>query len=73
MYDYATVGGAAGNVTVPGGAPAVNGQATVTLPATSSTDWYVVSAFGDVDGNGVCSAVIGTSWTNDLFTYFDGE
>jgi type IV pilus assembly protein PilA len=71
MYGYASQGGPAG--AVGSVAPTVNGQATVTFPANSTTDWYTISAIGDTDANGIYSAVIGQSWTNDLFTFFDGE
>jgi len=71
MYGYATMGGPAPNVTVV--APACNATAMLTLPVTSPTDWYVVTAFGDTDANGKYSCVIGDSWTNDIFTYFDSE
>jgi hypothetical protein len=43
------------------------------FPTTSTVDWYTISAFGDPDGNGVYSGVIGDSWTNDIFTYNEGE
>ena len=72
MYGYATMAGQAGGA--PPAPPTVNGTSmNVTFPATTVTDWYVISAFGDVDGNGFYSAVLGQSWTNDVFTYFDGE
>jgi prepilin-type N-terminal cleavage/methylation domain-containing protein len=78
MYGYATIGGAAGSTTsfssVAAAPPTVNGASTgLTFPATTTTDWYVITAFGDPDGNSFYSAVIGTSWTNDLFTYNEGD
>ncbi len=73
MYGYGTISGTAGS-NPPATTPGVNGQPTnLSFPATSPTDWYVVSAYGDPDGNGVFSAAFGTSWTNDVFTYFEGE
>jgi type IV pilus assembly protein PilA len=77
MYGYATQGGpnasAATTYATPS-PPSVNGVATgLTFPNPSPSDWYVITAFGDPDGNGVYSAVIGTSWSNDLFTYNQGD
>ena len=70
MYGYATMGGnAQTSLPMP---PTVNGKATVSYP-TPTTDWYVVSAFGDPNGDGIYSAVIGTSWSNDLFSYNEGD
>jgi type IV pilus assembly protein PilA len=72
MYGYATMGGAAGSA--PPAVPTVNGTAMgLTFPSPSPSDWYVVTAYGDPDGNKVYSAVVGTSWTNDLFTYNEGD
>lgn len=75
LYGYATVGATLASGTsvpsVPSGGcwPTIS----VTFPTTLTADWYVISALGDPDNNGVCSAVIGTSWTNDIFTYNEGE
>jgi type IV pilus assembly protein PilA len=70
MFGYATIGGAAG--TSPAG---VSGIPTglVTLPTSSAMDWYVISAVGDVNANGIFCTVIGTSLTNDLFIQNEGE
>ena len=72
MFGYATMAGAAG--TKPTNQPnvQVNGQ-TVTFPSPSPTDWFIIGATGDTDGNGVFCHVYGTSWTNDLFVDHDGE
>ncbi len=78
MYGYATIGGVAGSTTSYSGVsctpPTVNGNSTgLTFPSPSTTDWYVITAFGDPNNDTVYSAVIGTSWTNDLFTYNQGD
>ena len=74
MYGYATVGGPGGPPTV-GAGPTYNNvvMTGVTFPNPSPTDWYAVTAFGDSDGDGQFSGVLGTSWTNDLFTYEEGQ
>jgi len=70
MFGYATMAGAAGSA--PSG---VSGIPTglVTLPSTSAMDWYVISAVGDVNANGIFCTIIGTSLTNDLFIQNEGE
>jgi hypothetical protein len=70
MFGYATIGGVAG-----GNPSAVTGIPTgmVTLPSSTPMDWYVISAVGDVDANGIFCTVIGTSLTNDLFIQNEGE
>jgi len=71
MYGYATIGGVAGNLAFPA-MPTING-APIGLPATAPMDWYFIGAMGDVDGNGVFSTVIGSSFTNDIFIDKEGE
>jgi hypothetical protein len=71
MYGYATIGGQAGVLAFPI-VPNINGVPLV-LPAAAPTDWYFISAVGDVDNNGVQTTVIGTSFTNDLFIDKEGE
>src|SRR5262249_48192097 len=41
-----------------------SGSYTVTLPSAPTTDWYVVSAVGDPDGNGKYSSYTGSSFVN---------
>jgi type IV pilus assembly protein PilA len=71
MYGYATIGGVAGNTSFPS-LPTINGS-PITVPATAPMDWYFIGAMGDVDGNGVFSTVIGSSFTNDIFIDKEGE
>jgi len=70
LFGYATVAGRAGATlpTLPTGM-----AVTPPLGGAPASDWFVVSAQGDADGNGVSCTVIGTSWTNDLFIDRDGE
>ncbi len=71
MYGYATTAGQAGT---PGTVSVAPSSLAVTFPAGNSpTDWYYIGAVGDVDGNGTFSYVLGSSFTNDLFTQAEGE
>jgi len=70
-FGYATVAGAAGNAPTPLSV-SVNGQ-TVNFPSKSPTDFFIIEAKGDTDGNGTFCRVYGTSWTTDLFIDQDGE
>jgi len=38
-----------------------------------SSDWYVVSAMADTDGNGTFVTVLGASWTRDIYVDNEGE
>ncbi len=69
LYGYATVAGAQG------AALPATPIAAVTLPAASAmtSDWFIVVAKGDQDGNGVFATVMGVSWTRDLFIDKDTE
>ena len=49
MFGYATIAGAAG--TRPAAAHVT--ATAIVFPATSTTDWYVIAADGDLDGNAV--------------------
>jgi len=73
MYSYSTVAGAAGtDPTASAPAPSINGT-TMTWPTSPTSDWFVVSAVGDVNGNSTFSTVVGSSFTNDVFVDNDGE
>ena len=72
-FGYATIAGVAGvqpAVAVPAELPG-----TVQWPAAANitSDWYVVTAYGDLDGNGTYVVVMGTSWQKDLFVANEGE
>ena len=73
MFGYATVAGIPGGA-VPGSVM-VNGSPLV-FPATPTTDWYVIAACGDLDGDPVepnNTHVYATSWTNQVFVDHDGQ
>jgi type IV pilus assembly protein PilA len=73
-FGYATVAGIPGGPAPP--APVtVNGQ-PLTFPAAPTTDWYIISAEADLDGNPTEPAnthVYGTSWTNQVFVDREGQ
>jgi type IV pilus assembly protein PilA len=72
-FGYATVAGIAG--TAPG-VPAItfNGN-VVNWPAAANitSDWYIVTAMADMDGNAVYCTMMGTSWDKQIFFDKDGE
>jgi type IV pilus assembly protein PilA len=82
MYGYTTTGGPPGGsltsytlISVPASITLrgrSSGSYTLTFPAPV-TDWYIVSAAGDPDGNGFYSSYTGSSFTNDIFDSNDGE
>jgi prepilin-type N-terminal cleavage/methylation domain-containing protein len=68
LFGYATVAGLAG-----GTMPMPSGMSsTPTMPALTS-DWYVVAAQVDMNGNGVYCTVVGNSLARDLYIDRDGE
>jgi len=70
MFGYATVGGP-GNSATPVLPTALGG---IVLPAVSATDWFVVVAMCDIDGQGPPNTyVMTTSWSNQVFTVNDGQ
>ena len=68
-FGYATMAGAV-STALP--APPVS---AVTFPLNSQLtgDWYVVTGWGDMDGNNIYCTVVGVSWQRDLFVNNDGE
>jgi type IV pilus assembly protein PilA len=70
LFGYETVAGAANTSPSSVGAPAsvqVSGQ-TVTFPAPSPVEWFIVQAGCDLDNDGtVGTHVYTTSWTNQVF------
>jgi type IV pilus assembly protein PilA len=72
-FGYATIAGVAR--TAPGVGVPSEFPSTVQWPAANNitSDWYVVSAYGDLDGNGKYVAMMGTSWMKDLFIANEGE
>jgi type IV pilus assembly protein PilA len=72
MFGYATIAGTAGTAPI---AP-TNLATAVVFPATSTMDWYVIEADGDLDGNAVepgNTHVIGASWSNQLIVDSEGQ
>jgi type IV pilus assembly protein PilA len=68
-FGYATIAGAQG-AALPA-SPITN----VTFPTSTqlTSDWFIVSAMGDMDGNGVYCTVVGVSWQRDLYVDKEGE
>jgi type IV pilus assembly protein PilA len=74
MFGYATVAGLAGNAPAPAQVD-VNSSPLV-FPAAPSTDWYIIAACADLDGNAAepnNTHVYGTSWTNQIFVDREGQ
>jgi type IV pilus assembly protein PilA len=70
MYGYTSQAGLAG--VAPTQVVTMSGV-SVTWPSTIPTDWFLITAVGDTDGNGKFSTILGTSFTNDLLVDLDGE
>lgn len=70
MFGYATTAGPAN--TAP---PALPGPgASVTVPSPSPVDWYMVAATCDLDGDPTVNTyVYTTSWSNQIFTFNEGQ
>jgi type IV pilus assembly protein PilA len=74
MFGYATVAGLAGNAPVP--ASVIVNSSPLVFPTAPTTDWYIVAAVGDLDGNSVepnNTHVYGSSWSNQIFVDRDGQ
>jgi type IV pilus assembly protein PilA len=72
LFGYATVAGLAGNAPAPASVT-VNGTALV-FPAAPTTDWYIIAAEGDLDGDPTVNThVYATSWTNQVFVDHEGQ
>jgi prepilin-type N-terminal cleavage/methylation domain-containing protein len=71
MFGYATIAGVAGAAI-----PAVPNVANLTLPGTTTTDWYIVAADGDLDGDATepnNTHVVGVSWSNQIYVDHEGQ
>jgi type IV pilus assembly protein PilA len=72
IFGYATTAGP------PGVAPAdtsiaVNGQ-TISAPSSPVSDWYMIGATSDLDGNGAPNTYVFTSsWSNQVFVDSEGQ
>jgi type IV pilus assembly protein PilA len=69
-FGYATTAGALGSSPT---APTSATGASFPTGSQLTSDWFVVDAIGDMDGNGVYCTVVGVSWQRDLFIVNDGE
>jgi prepilin-type N-terminal cleavage/methylation domain-containing protein len=67
VYGYATVAGAAG--TAP---PALSIKEQPGF-GTPAEPWYVIQAGADLDGNGIWSYVVGSSFTSEIYVENEGE
>ncbi len=71
LFGYATIAGPA-NAPLGVTTLTVNGNA-VTLPKSSPTDWYIIGAEADLDGDSkTVTDVFGTSWTNQIWVSNEG-
>jgi type IV pilus assembly protein PilA len=73
LFGYATVAGIAAGTVPP--SVTVNGTALV-FPAVPTTDWYVIAACADLDGNSAepnNTHVYASSWTNQVFVDREGQ
>jgi type IV pilus assembly protein PilA len=71
MFGYATMAGGAADPI-----PAAPNVAANPFPANVTTDWYVVAADGDLDGNATepnNTHVFGVSWSNQLYVDHEGQ
>jgi type IV pilus assembly protein PilA len=70
MFGYATLAGAANTSVTTVGAPTsvhVNG-ASLAFPSSPPTDWFIVAAGCDLDGDGhIGTNVYTTSWANQVY------
>lgn len=67
-FGYAVVAGGAGDpVAQPSGFASLGALQQPTEP------WYVIQAAGDRDEDGVKAMLVGTSWTNEVYTENDTE
>lgn len=72
MFGYATIAGPAGTGPVPA-AITVNG-ATLTFPSNPSTDWFIVAATCNLDGQGTPNTTVyAMSWTNQVYVDSEGQ
>jgi type IV pilus assembly protein PilA len=73
LFGYATIANLAGVAPQPSSVT-VNGTALV-FPPAPTTDWYIIAAEADLDGNNVepyNTHVYATSWTNQIFVDHEG-
>jgi type IV pilus assembly protein PilA len=70
MFGYATRAGPANSAPV----ALPSAMSTVTLPKTSVTEWFMIVAMCDLDGQDIPNTyVMTTSWSNQVFTFNEGQ
>ncbi|HEX6276962.1 MAG TPA: type II secretion system protein [Polyangiaceae bacterium] len=69
-FGYACVAGAANSTVASIGAPVT---ASLGYPTTSPTPWYIVKAVGDDDADGIYSALVGSSFTDEIYSQSTDE
>ncbi len=73
MFGYTTIAGLAGSTPTAIATMLRNGTAyTLNFPASTS-DWFLVAACGDTDGDKVFSAYVSGSFSNEVFSSNEGE
>jgi type II secretory pathway pseudopilin PulG len=67
-YGYRVAAGTVGQAI-----PGLTGLANPPNFPAPSEPWYVIQAKGDVDGNGIYSYVVGSSFTGEIYVENEGE
>jgi len=71
IFGYATIAGPAGTGPIPASVT-VNG-AVITFPAVPTTDWFVIAASCDLDGQGLPNTTVyAMPWTNQVLVDSEG-
>lgn len=63
QYGYAVVAGSAGQ-----SPPNPGTKVNMNWPSPTTGPWYVVKAVGDVDGDGIQSIFVSSSFTNEIYS-----
>jgi type IV pilus assembly protein PilA len=72
LFGYATVAGPPGQAPVPASV-VVNGN-TMAFPGSPQTDWFIIAATCDLDGNGLPNTSVYTSsWASTIFIDQEGQ
>ncbi|HEY2518155.1 MAG TPA: prepilin-type N-terminal cleavage/methylation domain-containing protein [Polyangiaceae bacterium] len=77
MYGYTTRAGLAGsNSYINGGTVTkvnMTSSVQITLPAPPTADWFLITAVGDENMDGVPAVYLGSSFSNDILVQNEGE
>jgi hypothetical protein len=72
MYGYTTTAGLAG--TTPAAVTMVGKNGNYSISAGAQpTEWFLVGACGDPDGDGITSSYLGASFTNEVYESNEGN